>query len=113
MKRGQVFALVAGVVVGLAGVALGVVLSRREGREAAKKVLDQYGPYAQKGADVAKNVAQQASRVSGQVAKVAADQYSTQAPRAREVLSGVVAQAPQRMEAIVSALPGRNGKAEA
>src|SRR5713101_4942338 len=39
MKRTQVAALVAGTALGLAGVTLGVVLSRKEGRAATRKLL--------------------------------------------------------------------------
>ena len=113
MKRGQIAALAAGVVVGLGGVALGVMLTRKEGRDAARRFAEQYGDLGQKGSQAAASLAQQAYRVSGQVAKTAGEQYQSQMPKAREALGGLMAQAPQAVGALGSVLPrgGQNGRA--
>lgn len=116
MKRTQVVALIAGMALGLSGMALGVTLARKEGRDAARRFLDQYGDLGQKGSQAALTIASQARKVGGQVAKTAAEQYTTQMPRAREALSGIVAQAPQAAEALTAAFArgtaSLNGKVE-
>jgi hypothetical protein len=94
MKRAQAVALIAGAALGLTGVTIGIVLSRKEGREAARRLLSQSSV-----------VASQARQVGGQVAKTAVAQYQAQAPRAVEALNTVLAQAPQAAEAISSRLP--------
>lgn len=90
MKRSQAAALIAGAAFGLTAVGLGIVLSRKEGRDAARKFLAQSSV-----------VADQAR----QVAKTAVAQYQAQAPRAVEALNTVLAQAPQAAEAISARLP--------
>jgi hypothetical protein len=94
MKRAQAVALIAGAALGLTGVTIGIVLSRKEGREAARRLLSQSSV-----------VASQARQVGGQVAKSAVAQYQAQAPRAVEVLNSVLAQAPQAAEVISARLP--------
>ncbi len=94
MKRVQAAALLAGAALGLTGVTVGVVLSRKEGREAARKLLARTGA-----------VAEQARQVGGQMAKSAVAQYQAQAPRALEALNAVLARAPQAAEAISTRLP--------
>ena len=94
MKRTQVAALVAGTALGLAGVTLGVVLSRKEGREATRKLLGKTS-----------TMAKQARRTGELVAKTAFEQYQAQAPRAVEALNTVLAQAPQAAEALSGKLP--------
>jgi hypothetical protein len=116
MKRGQWVALAGGVAVGLAGVGIGVALARREGREAARRLIEQYGL----------PLADQAKQLSTQIASAAMEQYQTQmpkavdawntyAPQAREALGNLIAQAPQAREALGNILPGAgtNGKAAA
>ncbi len=94
MKRSQAAALIAGAALGLTAVGLGIVLSRKEGRDAARKFLAQSSV-----------VADQARHVGEQVAKTAVAQYQAQAPRAVEALNSVLAQAPQAAEAISARLP--------
>lgn len=109
MTRGQWMALAGGTALGLAGVASGVMLSRREGREAARRWLTQYGmPLA----DQAKLVAATAvEQYQAQMPK-AVEALNTYAPQAREALGNLVAQAPQVASAVVGALPVRsNAKA--
>ncbi len=115
MTRGQWIALASGVSLGLAGVAAGVILSRREGREAANRLMTQYGA----------PLAAQAKQLGSQVASVAVEQYQAQmpkaieawntyAPQAREAISTLVAQAPQAATALAGALPiGNKGEARA
>jgi gas vesicle protein len=114
MKRGQWVALAGGTALGLVGVATGVVLARREGREAARRWLEEYGA----------PMADQAKQLGSQIASAAAEQYQAQmpkaveawntyAPQAREAINNLVAQAPQAVNALTSALPGGNSKAEA
>lgn len=101
MKRTQMTALLAGAALGLTGVALAVVLSRKEGRDAARKLLNQAAP-----------VADQARRAGGYVAKTAVEQYQTISPRAADALNTVRAQAPQAVDAVVARFPkvSLNGK---
>src|SRR5262245_41616824 len=94
MKRTQAAALVAGATLGLAGVTLAVVLSRREGREATRKLLAKTS-----------TVRAQARRASEIVAKTAVEQYQAQAPRAIGALNSVLAQAPQAAEVLSGRLP--------
>lgn len=94
MKRAQLAALFAGAALGLAGVTAAVVLSRQEGREAARKLLDRAAP-----------VAEQARKAGERVASTAMEQYQTIAPKAVEALNTVRAQAPQLAEAVVAKLP--------
>lgn len=93
MKRGQVAALITGATLGLAGVTLAIVLSRQEGREAAKRLLDRTG-----------TVADQARKAGGRAAKVAVEQYQANAPKAVEAFNSVLAQAPQAAETITARL---------
>ncbi len=117
MKRGQWAALAGGTALGLVGVATGVVLARREGREAARRWLEQYG------APMADQAKQLGNQIASQIASAAAEQYQAQmpkaveawntyAPQAREAINNLVAQAPQAVNALTSALPGGNSKAE-
>jgi hypothetical protein len=94
MKRGQVAALLAGAVLGLASVTLAVVVSRKEGREAALHLLER-----------STVVADQARKAGERVARTAVEQYQANAPKAAEVIGNVMAQAPQAAEAISARLP--------
>ena len=104
MKRSQVTALIAGTAVGMGCVALGIVLARKEGRDAARRLLAQSGDMGQKGSRAAATFANSARQVGGQVAKTATEQYKAQAPKAKEVWGNVVAQAPQAVGALAGAL---------
>ncbi|MGH2486243.1 MAG: hypothetical protein ACRDHE_09545 [Ktedonobacterales bacterium] len=97
MRKTQTAALIAGTAFGLTAVTLGIVLTRREGREAAKRLIEKSTP-----------VAQQAREIGGRVAKTAVTQYQAQAPRAKSALSGMLAQAPQAAEALSGKLPKFN-----
>ena len=103
MKRTQLAALFAGAALGLTGVTLAVVLSRQEGRDAARKLLNRAAP-----------VAEQARKAGERVAATAVEQYQAIAPKAVEALNTVRAQAPQLAETVVSKLPmvSANGKHE-
>ncbi|MGZ3664310.1 MAG: hypothetical protein ACXVDA_07445 [Ktedonobacterales bacterium] len=103
MKRAQLAALFAGAALGLAGVTAAVVLSRQEGRDAARKFLDRAAP-----------VAEQARKAGERVATTAVEQYHTIAPKAVEALNTVRVQAPQLAETVVAKLPkvAANGKHE-
>jgi hypothetical protein len=103
MKRAQLAALFAGAALGLAGVTVAVVLSRQEGRAAARKLLDRAAP-----------VAEQARKAGERVATTAVEQYQAIAPKAVEALNTVRAQAPQLAETVVANLPkvAANGKHE-
>ena len=94
MKKAQVAALLAGAALGVAGVTVGIALSRREGREAARRLIEKTRP-----------VAGQARQVGERVAKSAADQYNALAPKAAEVFSTVRTQAPQAAEVLSAKLP--------
>lgn len=94
MKKTQAAALIAGAAFGLTAVTAGIVLSRPEGRQAAKKLLDKSAP-----------AAKQVRDLSGRVAKSAVAQYQSQAPKAKSAISGVLAQAPQAAEALSAKLP--------
>lgn len=97
MRKAQVAALLAGAALGLAGVTLAVVLSRQEGRDAARRLVSQTAP-----------VAEQVRRAGGVAVKTAVEQYQAQAPRAAEALNTLgttLAQAPQAAEAITAKLP--------
>lgn len=94
MKRTQVAALLAGAALGLTGVAVAVALSRKEGREAAKRLMDKTAPYAA-----------QARQVGERVAKTAGEQYQVLAPKAAEVLGAVREQAPAAVGAVSARLP--------
>lgn len=106
MKKTQVAALLVGAALGLAGVTLTVVLSRKEGREAASRLMGQTGI-----------AAEQARRVGGVAVKTAVEQYQAQAPKAAEALSALgvtLAQAPQMANAMAAKFPRvpLNGKRE-
>lgn len=103
MKRAQAVALVAGTVLGLASVTAGVVLTRKEGREAARRLMG-----------TSSTVAEQARKTGGTVARTAVARYQAQAPRAIEALSAALTQAPQAVEALSAKLPKglRTGKPE-
>src|SRR5258708_20028320 len=94
MKRTQVAALVAGTALGLAGVTLGVVLSRKEGREATRKLLGKTS-----------TMAEQARRTGELVAKTAFEQYQAQAPGAVEALNTVLARPPQPPQPLTAQFP--------
>lgn len=94
MQRGQVAALVAGATLGLAGVALAIVVSRAEGREAARRVIDRTAP-----------VADQVRKAGERAAKVAVQQYQANAPKAVEAFNNVLAQAPQAADTLRARLP--------
>src|SRR5215469_2739020 len=103
MKRTQVAALLAGAALGLAGVAVAVVLSREEGREAASRLLERSKP-----------VAEQAKSISERAAKSAVARYQTLAPKATEAWSAAREKAPQAVTTISSRLPKfvQNGNRE-
>lgn len=94
MKRGQVAALIAGAALGFAGVGVAIVVSRAEGREATRRLLDRTAP-----------VAGQVRKASERVAKVAVEQYQANAPKAVEAFNSVLAQAPQAAETLRARLP--------
>lgn len=94
MKRGQVAALLAGAALGLAGVTIAVIVSRKEGREATKRLLER-----------SSTVAEQARKAGERVARTALEQYQATAPKAAEAISSVIAQAPQAAEVISAKLP--------
>lgn len=101
MKRTQVVALLAGVALGVAGVAVAVALSREEGRAAAKRVLDKTAPVAAQARD-------QARQIGGRMAQTAAAQYQTLAPKAADVISSARGQAPAVVGAVSNRLPWTN-----
>ncbi len=104
MNRTQIAALVAGATLGAAGVAIAVVLSRKEGREAAERILEKSKP-----------VAEQAKTMSERAAKSAIAGYQTLAPKATEVWSTAREKAPQAVTTFSSRLPrfAQNGKHDA
>lgn len=104
MNKAQVAGIVAGVAVGLLGVAVGVALAREEGREAARKWLEQSGDLAQKGQHRAIELGQQARKAAAE-----------QAPKVQERLNTLISStAPQAADALNAALArtGLNGKTE-
>lgn len=113
MKRAQIIGIAAGVTVGLLGVGIGVAMARKEGRDAARRWLEQSSDLRDRSAKAAKTLADQARRVGGQVADQARKQYEVQAPRVQERLNGLIAQAPQAADALNAAISrtGLNGKA--
>ena len=104
MNRTQVAALVAGATLGLAVVTIAVALSRKEGRDAAQRILEKSKP-----------VAEQARNISERAAKSAVAGYQTLAPRATEAWSTAREKAPQAVTTFGSRLPKfvQNGKREA
>lgn len=114
MKRTRTAAFVVGTALGLGGVALGIVLARKEGRDAARRFVAQYGGLGEKGSKAAATFANSARQVGGQVAKTAAEQYKTQMPKAKEVWGTVVAQAPQAAGVLAGAIARgtQNGNGE-
>ena len=66
MKRGQLVALIAGATLGVAAVTIGVILAREEGREAARRFLNE-NQIGQKSQQAAQVVANTAKRVGNQV----------------------------------------------
>jgi hypothetical protein len=107
MNKAQIAGIAAGVTVGLLGVAVGVALARKEGREAARKWLAQTSEMAQRGQNKALELGERARRT-------AIEQYQSQAPKVQERLSSLVSVAPQAADAINTALNrgGLNGKVE-
>ncbi len=103
MKRTQVAALLAGAALGLAGVTVAVVLSRKEGRETARKLIAKTQP-----------VAEQAKKAGERVVKTATEQYQVIAPKAAEVVQTVRDQAPRAVETVAGIFPrsSQNGKIE-
>ena len=100
MKTGQVVALIAGATLGVAAVTIGVILAREEGREAARRFLNE-NQIGQKSQQAALAVAETARKVGNQVAQTAQEQY----PRATSAVSNAISQAPQAVGAIGSVLP--------
>jgi hypothetical protein len=100
MRRGQLVALIAGAALGVAAVTIGIVLAREDGREAARRFLNE-NQIGQKGQQAAQAVASTARKVGNQVAQTAQEQY----PRAKSAVSSAISQAPQAVGAISSALP--------
>lgn len=104
MNKAQVAGIVAGVTVGLLGVAIGVALAREEGREAARKWLEQSGELAQKGQQRAVELGQQARKTAVE-----------QAPKVQERLNTIISTtAPQAADVLNKAMArtGLNGKTE-
>jgi hypothetical protein len=103
MKRTQVAALLVGAALGLAGVAVAVVLSREDGRAAAGRLVEKSKP-----------VAEQAKSIGEHAARTAVARYQTLAPKATEVWSSARDKAPQAANLISSRLPrlAQNGKSE-
>ena len=99
MRRGQLVALIAGAALGVAAVTIGIVLAREDGREAARRFLNE-NQIGQKGQQAAQAVASTARKVGNQVAQTAQEQY----PRAKSAVSNAISQAP-RPSARSSALP--------
>jgi hypothetical protein len=110
VKKGQLIALIAGATLGVAAVTIGVILAREEGREAARRFLDE-NQIGQKSQQAAQKVADTARKVGTQVAQTAQEQY----PRAKSAVTNAISQAPQAVGAISSALPKGlfNGKSSA
>lgn len=106
MRKGQLVALIAGATLGVAAVTIGVILAREEGREAARRFLNE-NQIGQKSQQAAQAVAQTARKVGNQVAQTAQEQY----PRARSAVSNAISQAPQAVGSLGSSLPFFNGKA--
>jgi gas vesicle protein len=100
MKRNQLVALIAGATLGIAAVTIGIILAREDGREAARRFLNE-NQIGQKSQQAAQAVASTARKVSNQVAQTAQEQY----PRAKNAVSNAISQAPQAVGAISSALP--------
>ncbi len=103
MKRTQVAALLAGAALGLTGITAAVVLSRKEGRDAARRLIEKGRP-----------VAEQAKVFGEKAARTAVEQYQVVAPKAIETSHTLREQAPHAAEAISAKLPsiGQNGKKE-
>ena len=103
MKRTQVAALLAGAALGLAGVTVAVVLSRKDGRETARKLIAKTQP-----------VAEQAKKAGERVMKSATEQYQVIAPKAAGVVQTVRDQAPRAVETVTGIFPraSQNGKHE-
>lgn len=103
MKRTQVAALLAGAALGLAGVTVAVVLSRKDGRETARKLIAKTQP-----------VAEQARKAGERVMKSATEQYQVIAPKAAGVVQTVRDQAPRAVETVTGIFPraSQNGKHE-
>ncbi len=107
MNKAQIIGIATGVTVGLLGVAVGVALARKEGREAARKWIAQTSELAQRGQSRALELGERARRT-------AIEQYQAQAPKVQERLSGLVSVAPQAADALNAALNrgGMNGTVE-
>lgn len=105
MRKGQLVALIAGATLGVAAVTIGVILAREEGREAARRFLNE-NQIGQKSQQAAQVVASTARKVGNQVAQTAQEQY----PRAKSAVSSAISQAPQAVGALGTALPFFNGK---
>ena len=105
MNKAQVIGIATGVTVGLVGVALGVALARKEGREAAKRWLVQSGDLAQRGQRRAIELGRQARQTA-----------SEQAPKVQERLNKIIAPiTPSAADALNEALTspmGFNGHGE-
>jgi flagellar biosynthesis/type III secretory pathway protein FliH len=113
MNRAQIIGIAAGVTVGLLGVGVGVALARKEGRDAARRWLEQSSDLRERSAKAARSLAEQAKRAGAQVADQARKQYEVQAPRVQERINGLIAQAPQAADALNAAISrtGLNGRA--
>ena len=96
-------ALLAGAALGIVGVTAAVVLSRKDGREAARKLVAKSQP-----------VAEQARKAGERVVKTATEQYAVFAPKAAEVVQSVREQAPRAVETVAGIFPraSQNGKHE-
>jgi hypothetical protein len=114
MKRGQWVALAGGTALGLAGVSLGVILARREGREAARRWIEQYGmPLADQAKQIGTQIANAAMEQYQMQMPKAVDAWNTYAPQAKEALNSFIAQAPQAAGALSGIMPGgANGKTQ-
>ncbi|HEX6123153.1 MAG TPA: hypothetical protein VFY89_08330 [Ktedonobacterales bacterium] len=75
---------------------IGVILAREEGREAARRFLNE-NQIGQKSQQAAQVVANTAKRVGNQVAQTAQEQY----PRAKSAVSNAISQAPQTVGSVL------------
>ena len=98
MNKAQVIGIVTGVAVGLLAVGVGVALAREEGREAARKWLEQSGDLAQK--------SQQRAVAFGQQARQTA---AEKAPQVRDRLTTMIAPASQQAADAFNAALARTG----
>jgi hypothetical protein len=105
MNKAQVIGIATGVTVGLLGVALGVGLARKEGREAAKRWLAQSGDLAQRGQ-------QRAIELGRQVRQTAAEQSPKVQERLNKIIAPITPRAADALNEALASSNGLNGRAE-